>query len=584
MIQNNFSNEEISSKLSIYTTSIERRLHDLERARFVRRSRRSSVGGETEYAFLHLLVRDVAYGQIPRGARADKHRAAAAWIGALAGERLEDRSELLAHHYLSALELARAAGKDTTDLERPARLALQAAGDRALGLGAYAGAERAFQAALGLWLDDDPERAGILFRYGKTLWLAHDQGADVLAEARDAFLATGDVDAAAEAELMIADLEWRTGHGEAAQAYVERAQELIRDRPPSSALANVKSHLARFFMVAGRNDEAILVGREALALAQHLRRDDITTFALNSVGVARIGKGDLGGFADIEESIDVAERASLPWHITRGTVNLGVSFYYTGDVRRALEVHEHNLGLARRYAMEGSIIWNLAEVAFGQCLTGRWDESMAIVDAEIGRIEAGAPHYLETQFRQTRARIRLGRGDVAGALDDVDRGIAAGRAAGDLQALMPPLATRALILFLRGREEEAEAVVSEIVGRQLEPALDWAWWVVEVSIVLSGRGRGDDVLALGGESLPSKWIQVARLWASGDLAGSAELFEEIGSTPDEAYARQKEAERLIAAGRRSEAEPFLDRALELYREMGATAFIRDAERLLAPPA
>ena len=48
---------------------LERRLHELERGRFVRRSRRSSVGGETEYAFLHLLVRDVAYGQIPRGAR-----------------------------------------------------------------------------------------------------------------------------------------------------------------------------------------------------------------------------------------------------------------------------------------------------------------------------------------------------------------------------------------------------------------------------------------------------------------------------------------------------------------------------------
>ena len=74
------------------------------------------MGGETEYAFLHLLVRDVAYGQIPRGTRADKHRAAADWIGSLGGERLEDRAELLAHHYLSALELTRAAGLDTTDL------------------------------------------------------------------------------------------------------------------------------------------------------------------------------------------------------------------------------------------------------------------------------------------------------------------------------------------------------------------------------------------------------------------------------------------------------------------------------------
>ena len=33
---------------------------------FVRRERRASVAGESEYAFVHLLVRDVAYGQIPR--------------------------------------------------------------------------------------------------------------------------------------------------------------------------------------------------------------------------------------------------------------------------------------------------------------------------------------------------------------------------------------------------------------------------------------------------------------------------------------------------------------------------------------
>jgi hypothetical protein len=45
-----------------------------------------------------------------------------------------------------------------------------------------------------------------------------------------------------------------------------------------------------------------------------------------------------------------------------------------------------------------------------------------------------------------------------------------------------------------------------------------------------------------------------------------------------------QAERLVAAGRRDEAQPFLSRALELYRTMGATAFIRDAEGLLARPA
>src|SRR5204863_3001368 len=75
-------------------------LHGLDRKEFVRRERRSSVEGETEHAFAHVLVRDVAYSQIPRAGRVERHLAAARWIESLG--RAEDRAELLAHHYLAA--------------------------------------------------------------------------------------------------------------------------------------------------------------------------------------------------------------------------------------------------------------------------------------------------------------------------------------------------------------------------------------------------------------------------------------------------------------------------------------------------
>lgn len=564
---------------------VERRLHELERGRFVQRSRRSSVGGETEYAFLHLLVRDVAYGQIPRAARGEKHRVAADWIASLGGDRLEDRAELLAHHYGSALELTRAAGLDTHALEHPARLALRAAGDRAHGLGAYAAAERAYGAAVELWPQNDPERPDLLLRYGRTMSLTREAGADILAEARDGFLAADRPDAAAEAELLIGDLTWRLGMGEEAQGHIDRAVTLAESLPATATLASVRAHLARFYMVAGRHDDAIRIGRDALAIARDLDLEELQAFALTSVGTARINGADMGGFDDLEEGIAIAERAHSPWHMTRGLVNLGVCYFLVGDVRRALSVHERNLEGARRLGMEGAIIWNLAEVAFDSCLAGRWDASLEIHDAEIARIEGGAPHYLETQHRQSRSRIRLGRGDLAGALEDAERAVAAGREAGDPQALLPCLAERARALLAAGRGEDAEADVSEIVDRNAaEPSLDWSWWILQASMVLTERGRGDDLLALGGEDLPSDWVRAARLWASGDMAGAADVLDEMGAAPDEAYARMKEAERLIAAGRRVDAEPFLSRALELFRTMGATGAIREAERLLAPPA
>src|SRR2546423_11924505 len=58
-------------------------LHSLERKEFVRRERRSSVGGEGEHAFRHMLVRDVAYGQIPPAERGHEHRPAAQWVQAI---------------------------------------------------------------------------------------------------------------------------------------------------------------------------------------------------------------------------------------------------------------------------------------------------------------------------------------------------------------------------------------------------------------------------------------------------------------------------------------------------------------------
>ena len=85
------------------TARIEERLHALERKEFIRRERRSSVADETEYAFQHVLVRDVAYGQMPRAARAERHLLAAGWMESLG--RSADHADMLAHHFSSAGEL-----------------------------------------------------------------------------------------------------------------------------------------------------------------------------------------------------------------------------------------------------------------------------------------------------------------------------------------------------------------------------------------------------------------------------------------------------------------------------------------------
>jgi len=146
-------------------------LHDLALKELVRPIRGSSVAGEAEYVFWHVLIRDVAYGQIPRLARLRKHEAAAAWI-----ERLgdgSDKAEILAYHYGQALELARAAGavEDGERLEGLARRFLVLAGDRAVQLD-VAKSEVYYRRALELLPEGHPDRAEVMAKAAETAWLA----------------------------------------------------------------------------------------------------------------------------------------------------------------------------------------------------------------------------------------------------------------------------------------------------------------------------------------------------------------------------------------------------------------------------
>ncbi len=100
-------------------------LRPLERKEFIRRERRSAVAGGEQYAFVHALVRDVVYGQMPRSERSRWHRLAADWIESLPPDRSEDRAEMLAHHFLRALEYDRAVGASSSrslrrERQRPA--------------------------------------------------------------------------------------------------------------------------------------------------------------------------------------------------------------------------------------------------------------------------------------------------------------------------------------------------------------------------------------------------------------------------------------------------------------------------------
>jgi DNA-binding SARP family transcriptional activator/tetratricopeptide (TPR) repeat protein len=120
----------------------------------VRRDERSAVQDAAQYTFKHALIRDVAYTQIPHAKRTAKHTCVAAWIES--HTRRDDVAELMAHHYLSALEYADAADIEEQKLAERTIEALCMAAERARHLYANSDATNYLRKALTL-LDQTTE-------------------------------------------------------------------------------------------------------------------------------------------------------------------------------------------------------------------------------------------------------------------------------------------------------------------------------------------------------------------------------------------------------------------------------------------
>jgi predicted ATPase len=102
---------------------VARCLRYLDRRGFLRRTRQERYQDRTAYAIQYVLVRDVAYSQLSRASRAEKHYRCAML---LAGT---DETRLLAHHYRRARTLAVAAGLPLPELAMRAKQAMVAGGE-----------------------------------------------------------------------------------------------------------------------------------------------------------------------------------------------------------------------------------------------------------------------------------------------------------------------------------------------------------------------------------------------------------------------------------------------------------------------
>jgi class 3 adenylate cyclase/tetratricopeptide (TPR) repeat protein len=557
-------------------------LHSLERKGFLTRQRRSSVEGESEWAFSHMLLRDVAYSQIPRAERAAKHRAAAEWIESLA--RPEDYAELLAHHWRSALELATASGQDTAGLVEPARRALREAGVRAFSVNAFRAAVAYFEDALALWPDEDSERTHLLYRWADALYLAGDDSAlEALESARDALLEAGDKQTAAEAELSVSRIWWHRGRRDESIRHLTRGAELA-GTAPSPAAARVLAHLARTRMIAGEPDEGLRLGEQALAMAEALGNDEIRASALTTIGASKSYLGDREGIADMERALEIAVGVRSP---QAGTIlnNLAVhAGFFELDIRRAAELVDEGRRVAELYGSAADARWLRGQQVGFDYMLGRWDEALEANERFIAECEAGSPHYLYYRMLGERGEIREARGDVEGALPDLRASIAVAREAGDPQALLPRLGSAILAFETHGLPDEARSLAVELIElmptyvHEVSVALCYGFLISRLAFEFESEMR--QALA---DAPPGPWKELALVYLDRDFVGAADIWAAGGCPTMEARVRLRAAEELIENGRPEECEKQARRALEFYRSVAASYYIDRCENLLREP-
>jgi class 3 adenylate cyclase/tetratricopeptide (TPR) repeat protein len=564
---------------------VEPHLAELARRELVRPVFPSTMAGEDEYTFWHALLRDVAYGELTRGARLARHRAVATWLTERAGTVLGEEAEIVVAHLDRALELAIATGAtdDVPAIEASLVDALLAAADTALRTEVQRAVGHLRQ-ALGLLEARDPRRPEVLGRIGRGLVNLEEypDAIVMLEEARSLHLTAGrDVAAALLTRPLYAAYVSRGDAELGDRLYVE-ADEVFR-RNGGPALAGYLADAAQHSWAQSSIDDALRLAEEALSLAHDLGLAPPYR-ALHTRGAVRLQKGDRsGGEADAREAIRAASAAG-DIEATLGALDDlsgQLPWYSNAD---ATAVRDERVEFARSHGLPSSGAEMGRLVALFDL--GRWDDALQGATSEYERASERGDVYIRLFATWLRVTIELERG---GGASDPAALAAEARSFGRVFAMVSlyPLAAR--LAITRGEQPFAGALLAEL-SDVLEPGqLDTTFDAVRAA---AEAGRPDlarrlrDLAApiIRRTGLPDAIVNeaegdqgVARVW----YETGVRLSRTRGAILDEAYSLAGLGRCLLALGETEEGVDRLRESRALWDRLRATPRVAEIDALLA---
>jgi class 3 adenylate cyclase/tetratricopeptide (TPR) repeat protein len=390
---------------------VEAALEDLEQREFVLREARSTISGERAFRFKHVLIREVAYGGVPKEVRAGLHRGFAAWLHERVGDEL---LEIRAHHLDHAAQfLAELEGTAPADLAQEAARALEAAGKRALAREANQSArklllraveleptlERRYKAAVAAWrLADYPalasemeevlraaREAGESSLEGRALTALADvalgREADVdhgreLAEQALAVLPEDDVTGRFDALIIRGVVAWSEGSLVDNERFATEALEVARAGGRKDLESTAAQRLAQIFVARMEIERAEPLVARACELAEESGSIEARAHALASRGRLLSMKGELDeAERAFEEARPLFEEAGAGISLARDLLGLAWLVWRRGDLERAERLLRDSIRILKPLEDRGTLCESQRSLAQLLVAQGRLEEA-----------------------------------------------------------------------------------------------------------------------------------------------------------------------------------------------------------------
>ena len=580
------------------TTEPDEILHTLCLRELIAERPSSTISGETEYVFKHILTRDVAYESLPRRERAQAHTRVAAWIEEMTGKRATELTEILAHHYDVAFSLSQ-----RDDLRGSARRNYLLASQRALRQFALAQAEYLARQAVRL-SPAGPERVEALEALGDLSAATHAGDAAWRAYG-DALEAVDDEETLGRlaAKAAVQATRWYGGMTEhptreALELLIARGLEATGE---SDSVWRALLLMSRSFeLIWGYTEDARSsedAAQMALAIAERLDDPNLLSGSLDAVGSLLLARGLYGDYLRFgRRRIELVPRLTDVAEIGDAFVMGAWNATYVGHYREAVE--HATACIERTRAIDpGGYVHGLAWRVWARTMTGDW--SGALEDqAELERIQSETAAALPVGYtlRAYSAasfvhELRGERAEATAYLDLVEQFVEAHPASSSLDR-DAALALAARAHAHRGHAVEAKALFESGAEPQAPPTVEALCeivaahedWTLAPEVLGFARRQAEISEAV---ALPLFADRLeGRLAASeGDLTGAARLlrrsaggFAELGALWEEAWSRQLLAEVLIQLSDEQEAWRERNAARVIFDRLGS---VKECERATA---